>query len=86
MHTCTRVFPDTDNNAHACLFDKFVLEFFHTHRGGRSNRYHFVFFITQWTDDWTCMQDTVFSFTPLRTSKFIDFASGYDITPYLPTL
>ena len=30
--------------------------------------------------------DTVFSFTPLRTSKFIDFASGYDITPYLPTL
>jgi DNA-binding transcriptional LysR family regulator len=26
------------------------------------------------------------AFTPLRTSKFIDFASGYDITPYLPTL
>ena len=64
-----------DDNTDASLLYKFLFKFFHTHAGGRTNRYHFKFVIAQRTDNRAGVQDClVLNVNRQLTAIFYDTA------------
>lgn len=70
----------SDDYAHAGGLHELILEFFHTHGGGRAYRYHLVFVIAQRTDDRACVEDRSIANIDRKVSSLFYNAAVSNVT------